>query len=202
VSGATADKGLRITVNERTTVPDESLRPVAPGSGVIGRLAQRGRVPLGYYKGQAKTAATFPEIDGVRWSLLGDMAMVEEGGTIHVLGRGSQCINTGGEKVFPEEVEATLKGHPAVYDALVAGVSEPKYGQRVSAVVQLRPEVAPPGDEALAAHCRERLAGYKVPRSYVLVDQVVRSPSGKPDYRWAKEVAEREASVAEAAPAG
>ncbi|MHA4779480.1 acyl-CoA synthetase [Streptomyces sp. MSC1_001] len=181
-------RGFRLHVNERTQVVDPATRaPVAPGE--IGRLAQRGHVPLGYHNDPAKTAETFFERDGVRWVLLGDMATVDEAGVVTVLGRGSQCINTGGEKVYPEEVEQALKAHPDVYDALVAGVPDARWGSHVAAVVQLRPDAPPLDLEALQTHCRPRLAGYKVPRQLVLTDRIQRSPSGKADYRWARSVA-------------
>ncbi|MFC9394480.1 acyl-CoA synthetase [Streptomyces sp. NPDC057027] len=181
-------KGFRLHVNERTQVVDPVTRvPVAPGE--TGRLAQRGHVPLGYYNDPAKTAETFFERDGVRWVLLGDMATVDESGVVTVLGRGSQCINTGGEKVYPEEVEQALKSHPDVYDALVAGVPDARWGNHVAAVVQLRPDARPLDLEALQTHCRQQLAGYKVPRQLVLTDRIQRSPSGKADYRWARAVA-------------
>ena len=115
------------------------------------------------------------------------MARVEADGTVVVLGRGSGCINTGGEKVFPEEVEQALKSHPAVMDALVAGVPDDRFGERVAAVVELRPGAAPTAEE-LRAHCRGQLAGYKIPALVRFTEQVVRSPSGKADYRWAKRV--------------
>ncbi len=181
-------KGFRLHVNERTQVVDPATRaPVAPGE--VGRLAQRGHVPLGYYNDPAKTAETFFERDGVRWVLLGDMATVDGEGVVTVLGRGSQCINTGGEKVYPEEVEQALKSHPDVYDALVAGVPDARWGNHVAAVVQLRPDAPPLDLESLQTHCRPRLAGYKVPRQLVLTDRIQRSPSGKADYRWARSVA-------------
>lgn len=182
------DKGFRLHVNERTQVVDPVTRePVATGE--TGRLAQRGHVPLGYYNDPAKTAETFFEKDGVRWVLLGDMATVDEHGVVTVLGRGSQCINTGGEKVYPEEVEQALKSHPDVYDALVAGVPDARWGNHVAAVVQLRADAPPLDLEAVQNHCRPRLAGYKVPRQLVLTDRIQRSPSGKADYRWARSVA-------------
>ncbi|MFF9850834.1 acyl-CoA synthetase [Streptomyces litmocidini] len=181
-------RGFRLHVNERTQVVDPATRaPVAPGE--TGRLAQRGHVPLGYYNDPAKTAETFFERDGVRWVLLGDMATVDENGVVTVLGRGSQCINTGGEKVYPEEVEQALKSHPDVYDALVAGVPDARWGNHVAAVVQLRDGAGPLDLESLQAHCRQQLAGYKVPRQLVLTHRIQRSPSGKADYRWARAVA-------------
>jgi acyl-CoA synthetase (AMP-forming)/AMP-acid ligase II len=180
----------RFAVGDDTMVLDDDLRPVVPGSEVVGRLARRGRVPVGYYKDPAKTAATFPVIDGVRWAVPGDFATVAADGTITLLGRGSVSINTGGEKVYPEEVEAALKGHASVFDAVVVGVPDERWGQRVTAVVQLRPGAGPPPSlDELAAHARTTIAGYKVPRGLVVVDAIVRSPSGKPDYRWALSVA-------------
>jgi acyl-CoA synthetase (AMP-forming)/AMP-acid ligase II len=188
-AGSSPDAGLKFTVNARTTVLAEDLTPIEPGSGAIGRVAQHGHVPLGYYKDEAKTKESFVTIDGERWVLLGDAATIEADGTIAVLGRHSVCINTGGEKVYPEEVEAALKAHPAVYDAVVAGVPDERYGQRVAALVQLRPESDVPSQEDLAAHCRTRVAGYKVPRLVIVVPEIRRSPSGKADYPWATKVA-------------
>jgi acyl-CoA synthetase (AMP-forming)/AMP-acid ligase II len=175
-------------MDESNTVLGEDMRPIAPGSGIVGKLARRGRLPLGYYKDPARTAATFVTIDGERWVIPGDLATLEEDGRITVFGRGAVCINTGGEKVFPEEVEAALKAHPGVVDAVVVGVPDEKWGSRVAAVVQARPGA----DVTLAsldAHCRTRIAGYKVPRQLALVEHLVRNPSGKPDYRWAAEAA-------------
>jgi acyl-CoA synthetase (AMP-forming)/AMP-acid ligase II len=177
-------KGFRLRVSSRISVVDPAtLRPVPPGEP--GRIALRGHVPLGYYNDPAKTSQTFFEHDGERWVLLGDMATVGEDGVVTVLGRGSQCINTGGEKVYPEEVEEALKAHPDIYDALVAGVPDAKWGNHVSAVVQLREGAAPLTLDQVQTHCRTRLAGYKIPRSLVLTPHVQRSPSGKADYRWA-----------------
>ncbi|WP_066940387.1 acyl-CoA synthetase [Microtetraspora fusca] len=179
---------MRLAANPRVSVIDERFRPITPGSPDIGLIARTGHVPLGYYNDPGKTAKTFPVIDGVRWAVLGDMARVEADGTTVLLGRGSGCINSGGEKVFPEEVEQALKSHPAVMDALVAGVPDPRFGERVGAVVEMRAGVAAPDAEELRTHCRGRIAGYKVPAALVVVDEVVRSPSGKADYRWAKRV--------------
>jgi acyl-CoA synthetase (AMP-forming)/AMP-acid ligase II len=187
--GAIGETGPRFTLNDQTTVLDDDLRPVAPGSGVTGRLARRGFIPLGYHNDAEKTAATFVEAEGVRWVLPGDMATIEADGSITLLGRGSGSINTGGEKVFPEEVEAALKAHDAVGDAVVVGVPDDRWGERVTAVVQIKPGSGDLTLEALQEHCRTHIAGYKVPRGLVLVDEVVRSPSGKADYRWAKRVA-------------
>ncbi|MFH8751756.1 acyl-CoA synthetase [Streptomyces rimosus] len=184
------DKGFRLRVNAHTAVVDPASPVHAPvAAGEVGRLALRGHVPLGYYNDPRKTAETFFEADGERWVLLGDMATVDEAGIVTVLGRGSQCINSGGEKIYPEEVEQALKAHPDVYDALVAGVPDARWGSRVAAVVQLREGAGPLGLEAVQEHCRARLAGYKVPRSVVFTERIRRSPSGKADYRWAKAVA-------------
>jgi acyl-CoA synthetase (AMP-forming)/AMP-acid ligase II len=182
------DRGFRIRVNSRTQVVDPATRePVAVGEP--GRVAQRGHVPLGYYNDPKKTAETFFEKDGARWVLLGDMATVDEEGVVTVLGRGSQCINTGGEKVYPEEVEQALKSHPDVYDALVAGVPDEKWGNHVAAVVQLREGAGRPSLDDIQTHCRTHLAGYKIPRQLVITDAIQRSPSGKADYRWARSMA-------------
>ncbi|MFF5574699.1 acyl-CoA synthetase [Streptomyces luteogriseus] len=182
------ERGFRVRVNARTQVVDPATyEPVAAGE--VGRVAQCGHVPLGYYNDPAKTAATFFEKDGRRWVLLGDMATVDEEGVVTVLGRGSQCINTGGEKVYPEEVEQALKSHPDVYDALVAGVPDAQWGHHVAAVVQLREGAVRPSLRDIQAHCRDRLAGYKIPRQLVITESIQRSPSGKADYRWAREVA-------------
>ncbi|MER7899825.1 acyl-CoA synthetase [Streptomyces sp. NPDC096046] len=182
------ERGFRVRVNARTQVVDPATyEPVAAGE--VGRIAQCGHVPLGYYNDPAKTAGAFFERDGERWVLLGDMATVDEEGVVTVLGRGSQCINTGGEKVYPEEVEQALKSHPDIYDALVAGVPDPRWGHRVAAVVQLRRGAPRPSLQDIQAHCRDRLAGYKIPRRLVITDSIRRSPSGKADYRWAREVA-------------
>jgi acyl-CoA synthetase (AMP-forming)/AMP-acid ligase II len=176
-------------LGEGTTVLDDDRKEVQPGSGVVGRVALSGRIPLRYHNDPAKTAETFVEVDGTRWVVTGDMATVEADGSITLLGRGSVSINTGGEKVFPEEVESVLKGHPAVYDAVVVGVPDERWGERVCAVVAVTPGATPPTLGELAAFARERLAGYKVPRELVVVDEVVRSPVGKADYRWAKRAA-------------
>jgi acyl-CoA synthetase (AMP-forming)/AMP-acid ligase II len=190
VAGSTPEKGLKFAPDvENVTVLDDALKVVEPGSGVIGQVARCGYIARGYYNDPEKTARTFPEVDGKRWLLTGDIATVEADGSIAVYGRGSQAINTGGEKVFPEEVEAVLKGHPGVYDAVVTGIPDERWGSRVAAVVQ--PNGPAPAPEELDAHCRKELSGYKVPRTYAFVDEMKRSPAGKADYRWAKEIAER-----------
>ncbi len=182
------ERGFRIRVNSRTQVVDPATYEPVP-AGEVGRIAQCGHVPLGYYNDPRKTAETFFERDGERWVLLGDMATVDEEGVVTVLGRGSQCINTGGEKVYPEEVEQALKSHPDVYDALVAGVPDERWGNHVAAVVQLREGAPLPSLEDVQSHCRTHLAGYKIPRQLVITETIQRSPSGKADYRWAQEVA-------------
>jgi acyl-CoA synthetase (AMP-forming)/AMP-acid ligase II len=186
VAGGPIAPAPTFKVNDETTVLDEHLRPSPPG--VVGLLARRGHIPLGYYKDPVKSAATFPVVDGVRWSVPGDHARIEADGAITLLGRGSVSINTGGEKVYPEEVESALKALDAVFDAVVVGVPDERFGERVVAVVQTR-EGGEPDRDALRDQLRGQLAGYKVPRDVVAVDEIVRSPSGKPDYRWARGVA-------------
>jgi fatty-acyl-CoA synthase len=176
----------RFQMKPGITVLDDDLKKVAPGE--IGKLARSGHIPIGYYNDPAKTASTFfTDADGVRWSVPGDFAVLEEDGTIVLLGRGSLMINTGGEKVFPEEVEVAIKDHPGVYDVVVVGLPDERFGQRVAAVV------APvPGFdltlEDIVDHCRDRLAGFKMPRQLQLVNEVQRTAVGKSDYKWAREV--------------
>jgi len=187
--GKTAMKGgptVKAVVD--TVVLDDDWRPVVPGSGVMGKLARRGNIPIGYYNDPQKTAETFVTVDGVRYAVPGDHATVEADGTITLLGRGSVSINSGGEKIFPEEVEAAVKSHADVYDAVVVGLRDERWGQRVVAVVELRPGSSPTLEE-IQTHCRARIAGYKVPRQLCVVERVLRSPSGKPDYPWARAVA-------------
>jgi acyl-CoA synthetase (AMP-forming)/AMP-acid ligase II len=176
----------RFQMNGETMVLDEHQQPAAVGA--VGRLARRGYIPLGYYKDPEKSAATFPVIDGVRWAVPGDHAILDGDGMITLLGRGSVSINTGGEKVYPEEVEAALKSHASVLDVIVVGVPDTRWGERVVAVVQPRrgEHVSLDG---LQAHAGSHVARYKVPRDIVVVEEVVRSPSGKPDYRWARATA-------------
>jgi acyl-CoA synthetase (AMP-forming)/AMP-acid ligase II len=171
-------------------VVDDDLNPLTPGDGRIGRVARGGNIPLGYYKDEKKTASTFLTApDGKRYVVAGDFARWEEDGTVTLLGRGSVCINSGGEKIYPEEVEAAVKSHPAVYDATVIGVKDERWGQRVAAIVQLRVECELADIKELQEHCRKEIAGYKVPRQVHFVEAVTRAPSGKPDYRWAAEMA-------------
>jgi acyl-CoA synthetase (AMP-forming)/AMP-acid ligase II len=189
--------GPRVTPGPQTVVLDDEGRPAAPGT--IGRLGRGGHVPIGYYKDDVKTAAMIVEVDGARYALPGDLARVEEDGTVTLLGRGNTCVNTGGEKVFPEEVEGALKSHPDVFDALVIGLPDERLGQRVTALVQPRPGRTPdPAD--LETHVRGQVAGYKVPRTVWLVDEISRTTIGKPDYAWAhRYAAERSAEHANTA---
>ncbi len=159
----------------------EDCRRIEPGSGERGRVAVGGFLPVGYYKDEAKSAATFPEIEGRRWSIPGDWAEIALDGTLTLLGRGSQCINTGGEKVFPEEVEEVLKRHPAVRDAAVTGIPDPRFGERIAALVDLKRGCVTNENE-LIAYVKAALAHYKAPRHVLVVDSVARAPNGKLDY--------------------
>jgi len=186
----------RFSMGPATKVFTEDGREVKPGSDEIGMVAAGGLVPVGYYKDPEKSAVTFREIDGVRYSFPGDWARVEADGTLTLLGRGSHCINTAGEKVYPEEVEETVKSHPEVQDCLVVGVEDERLGQRVTAVAS-RVEGATVDAETLREFTRSKLAGYKVPKQVYLVDQVQRAPNGKADYDWARrEIESRIASSA------
>lgn len=185
--------GPTVTAGPSTIVIDEHNQRVGPGE--IGRIARGGHIPLGYYKDPVKTAALFAEVDGVRYAVPGDFARVEEDGSITLLGRGNTCVNTGGEKVYPEEVEAALKSFASVFDAVVIGVPDERLGQRVAALVQPRD-----GHHldltAMDAHLRTQLAGYKVPRSVWLVEKIGRTPAGKADYRWAHRYAQEQLATA------
>ncbi len=174
----------RFELTPEAAILGDDLQRLAPGSGEIGRLAVSGHVPLGYLNDPERSATTFPVVDGVRWSVLGDYAVIEADGSIRLLGRGSGCINTGGEKVYPEEVEAVLKSHPAVYDAVVVGLPDERWGQRVTAVVQARDGEEVDLDD-LAKHVRTHIANYTAPKEVRVVEKIERLPSGKPDYRWA-----------------
>lgn len=178
----------RFQLGEFTKVISDDGREVAPGSGERGRLALGGPLPVGYYKDPVKSEQTWPTIGGRRYSIPGDYATVEADGTITLLGRGSVCINSGGEKIYPEEVEEALKLHPAVADCNVVGTPDPRWGQAITAVVQLADTEV--GDPALVAHVKSRLAGYKAPKHIVRVDRLQRQANGKPDYRWASRIAE------------
>ncbi len=187
----TADKGASGTTARFTPAPDTLVlgaddRPMAPGTGEPGLLASRTGA-RGYYKDAEKTARTFREIDGQGYVITGDWATLHDDGTITLHGRGSNCINSGGEKIFPEEVEEALKTHPAVDDCLVVGLPDDRFGERVVAVVGCATDA--PGEDELRAHLRDRLAGYKIPRQVVVVAHVQRAPNGKADYGWAREQA-------------
>ena len=184
----TTEPTAGFTTSSTVVLDEETLEPLEPGSSKPGKVARTGLLPLRYHNDPDKTAATFVEINGRRYAISGDLATVAADGTVNLLGRGSQCINTGGEKVYPEEIEAALRGHAGVYDVLVVGAPDERWGQKVVAVVQKANGAAPTADE-LRDHCRASLAGYKVPKDVVFVDEVVRSPSGKADYRWAAKVA-------------
>ena len=180
--------GPRVNATKDCIVIDEDHRPIPAGSEQIGMLARGGYVPLGYYKDEEKTARLFVEVDGKRYTVPGDFARHEADGAITLLGRGNMCINTGGEKVFPEEVEEALISHPDVFDVLVIAVPDDRLGQRVAAVVEARPGTSPTSEQ-LTEHARKTIAGYKVPRSIWFVDKVHRLATGKADYRWAKQFA-------------
>ena len=186
--GETAMKsGPTVSVLGGTVVFDEDLKPVVPGSGTIGKIARTGDIPVGYYNDPVKSAEVFITVEGKRYSMPGDFATIEADGTITLLGRGSVSINSGGEKIFPEEVESAVRSHPAVLDAIVVGAPDERWGQRVAAIIQPRGEEVPSLQE-IQTYCRDRIAGYKVPRQLHVVEVIERSPSGKPDYRWAADI--------------
>tara|TARA_B100000963_G_scaffold128006_1_gene111765 strand:- start:1532 stop:2467 length:936 start_codon:yes stop_codon:yes gene_type:complete len=188
-SSITTREGISQTakfeLNEGVTVITDDGRIVEPGSGEMGKIATSTFVPLGYYKDEEKSKATFKEINGTRYSFPGDYATVEKDGSITLLGRGSVCINTAGEKVFPEEVEEAMKRNEEVVDCLVVGIPDERFGERVIAVTSLD-EGSDLDDTLLIDFCRENLAGYKVPKQVLMVEQVRRAPNGKADYKWAK----------------
>ena len=186
-AGAEA-KTARFALGPNTAVFTEDGRRVQPGSGERGLLAARGYLPMGYYKDEAKSAATFRTFEGRRWSVPGDFATVEADGSLKLLGRGSQVINTGGEKVFPEEVEEALKRHPAVRDAVVVGVPDARFGERICAVVDVAEGCRADPGGAGAARARRTWPTTRRPRELVLAP-AARAPNGKVDYRAAKAVA-------------
>ena len=181
-------------LGEHTKVFTEDLRPVEPGSGEIGKVAVGGHQPIGYYKDPEKTAATFITVDGQRYSVPGDFATVEADGTITLLGRGSVCINTGGEKVFPEEVEEVLKLHDTVRDAVAVGVPDDKFGEAITAVVELAPEVDL-DEPAIIDHVKGKLAHYKAPKRVLVIDTIGRAPNGKVDYKRLKQYAKDQLGI-------
>ncbi len=180
------DAPTRFQHDENTLVLDDDMQPIAPGSGTRGRIARTGLLPVGYWKDPEKSAKTFVTVNGRRYTIPGDFAMLEADGSIILLGRGSQCINTGGEKVFPEEVEEALKTHPAIEDALVFGIPDEKWGQAVTAVAEAR---SPVEEEELIAHVKAHHAHYKAPKRVLIVEKVPRAPNGKADYEAARALA-------------
>jgi len=185
-----AGGGPTVAPGRDVVILDDDLRLIPPGDTRVGKLGRGGNIPLGYFNDPVKTAETFViAADGRRYAVSGDSAQWTDEGHLTMLGRGSVSINSGGEKIFPEEVEQALKSHPAVFDCTVVGVADDRWGQRVAAVVQLSDDKTCTLDE-LIVHARTHIAGYKVPRELHVVDQMVRSPAGKPDYRWAKALAE------------
>ncbi len=195
-----SQKGVEVptaafTIGPNAIVIDDEDQPIAPGSGKTGRLAVGGVLPVGYYKDPEKTDRLFKSINGIRFSIPGDYAIVEADGRITLLGRGSNCINTAGEKVFPEEVEETLKKHAAVEDALVLGVPDEQWGSAVTGVVKLHPG-ADFDEASIRAHVREHLAGYKTPKRVLIAGVNLRAPNGKADYNPASDFAKRELGLA------
>jgi fatty-acyl-CoA synthase len=182
-SGATTGT---FTLGPGACVLSEDLsRAASAGDAELGWFAQTGRVPLGYLGDRAKTERTFPVIGGVRYSVPGDRARLRADGVLELLGRDSVTINSGGEKIFAEEVEHALKSHAAVLDAVVCGRPSERWGNEVVAIVRLR-EGAAVGERELLAECEKHIARYKLPKAFLFRDEIVRSPSGKADYRWAK----------------
>jgi acyl-CoA synthetase (AMP-forming)/AMP-acid ligase II len=193
------DKGTEGRVSFRmddtaAVFDEESWTRIEKGSGKVGKYARTGRLPLGYYKDAQKTADTFRELEGKRWCIPGDYATVEVDGRITLFGRGAVCINSGGEKIFPEEVESALKGHPDVMDVLVVGLPDERWGQRVAAVIEPRPG-ATLAFASIDEHIRKLVAGYKCPRQVFACSKVERQPSGKPDYKWALDYAKQATPV-------
>jgi fatty-acyl-CoA synthase len=193
-SGAEVETA-KFLLGESARVIDDDGRDVVPGSGASGRVAVRGYTPVGYYKDPEKSATTFVTIDGNTYSIPGDYARVEADGSLTLLGRGSVCINTGGEKVFPEEVEEVLKAHDSVFDAVAIGLPDEKFGEAITAVVQLTPGQTL-DDEALIKHVKAHLASYKAPKTVVVIDTIGRAPNGKVDYKRMKQFAADELGVA------
>jgi len=182
-------KTAKFSINPGVIIINDEGEPVEPGSGERGMLGLSAMVPLGYYKDPVKSAATFKEHNGIRYSFPGDYATVDIDGTINLLGRGSNCINTAGEKVYPEEVEEAMKLHPDIYDCLVVGLEDKRFGQKVVALVSFSGEIEI-SEQELITYVREHLAGYKLPKNIIFVAEVARAPNGKANYKWAKEEAE------------
>ncbi len=189
ISGGTAAASTAtFSLGERAVVVTEDGRLVEPGSAEVGLVAMSGRLPLGYFRDAAKSAETFRVIGGQRFAVPGDFASISSDGTIRLLGRGSSCVNTGGEKVFAEEVEEALKTHVDVRDAVVVGLADERWGEAVTALVEVRGAATPSVDD-LVEHVKGRLAGYKAPKRIFIVESAGRAPNGKVDYRWARTVA-------------
>ena len=186
-------KTAKFALNPGVVVIADDGEVLRPGTDKIGLIGTSGLVPVGYYKDEKKSAETFREVDGVRYSFPGDYAKLEEDGTITLLGRGSNCINSAGEKIYPEEVEEAIKRNNEVFDCLVVGVDDPKFGQKVVAVVSLEDSKQIDEDD-LVNTTRQFIAGYKLPKKVIFVDEVQRAPNGKANYKWAKNVANKEFS--------
>ena len=186
-------KTAKFALNPGVVVIADDGEVLKPGTDKIGLIGTSGLVPVGYYKDEKKSAETFREVDGVRYSFPGDYAKLEEDGTITLLGRGSNCINSAGEKIYPEEVEEAIKRNNEVFDCLVVGVDDPKFGQKVVAVVSLEDSKHIDEDD-LVNTTRQSIAGYKLPKKVIFVDEVQRAPNGKANYKWAKNVANKEFS--------
>ena len=186
-------KTAKFALNPGVVVIADDGEVLKPGTDKIGLIGTSGLVPVGYYKDEKKSAETFREVDGVRYSFPGDYAKLEEDGTITLLGRGSNCINSAGEKIYPEEVEEAIKRNNEVFDCLVVGVDDPKFGQKVVAVVSLEDSKQLDEDDLVNA-TRQFIAGYKLPKKVIFVDEVQRAPNGKANYKWAKNVANKEFS--------
>ena len=181
----------KFVINPGVIVLTDEGEHAEPGSGKMGKIGTSALVPEGYYKDEKKSAETFKEFEGVRYSFPGDYALVEADGTITLLGRGSNCINTAGEKVYPEEVEEAVKRNSDIYDCLVVGMKDDRFGQRVVALASFE-EGHEITEQELISYTRENLAGYKLPKQVLFVEEVMRAPNGKANYKWAKETAEKE----------
>jgi len=181
----------KFVINPGVIVLTDEGEHAEPGSGKMGKIGTSALVPKGYYKDEKKSAETFKEFEGVRYSFPGDYALVEADGTITLLGRGSNCINTAGEKVYPEEVEEAVKRNSDIYDCLVVGMKDDRFGQRVVALASFE-EGHEITEQELISYTREHLAGYKLPKQVLFVEEVMRAPNGKANYKWAKEIAEKE----------
>ena len=181
----------KFTLNPGVIVLADDGEILTPGSEKIGLIGTSGLVPVGYYKDEKKSAETFREVDGVRYSFPGDYAKLEADGTITLLGRGSNCINSAGEKIYPEEVEEALKKDASVFDCLVVGMPDEKFGQKIVAVVSTV-DNQQINEAELIENTRKSIAGYKLPKTILFTDEVQRAPNGKANYKWAKTFAEEQ----------